>query len=139
MTNAPGYFCTKDCASADVVKVLSCSVYFPLALDGSTGGATAGAGLAIAIGFGAAGAFKATTGGFGASVGASAGVGFAAGTFGRTLGTDESGCALEPFSLGAPASVLGKVSCGSGAATPGGGWWARSSAARGSASTGASA
>src|SRR3954468_4872014 len=116
MTNAPGYFCTKDCASADVVKVLSCSVYFPFALDGSTGGATAGAGLAIAIGFGAAGGFTATTGGFGASVGAGFGasvgmdMGFGAAAFGRTLGGDETVWALAPFSLGAPASVLGKVS-----------------------------
>ncbi len=60
MTNAPGYFCTKASASLDVVKVLSCSVYFPLAFAGSTGEATAGAGLAAeAIGFGAAGALRA--------------------------------------------------------------------------------
>src|SRR5437763_7913037 len=107
MTNAPGYFCTNDSASADVVKELSCSVYFPFDLPRSTAGAAAGAGLERAIGFGAAGvlaamgAFGATTGvGLGASVGA----GFGGATLARTLGGDESVCALDPFILGAPAS-----------------------------------
>ena len=106
---------------------------------GAAGGfkATGAFGASVGVGFGATGVFKATTGGFGAN--ASMGAGFGAGAFGSTLGTNESVWALDPFSLGAPASVLAKVSWGLGAATPGGGWRARLSAASGLASTRASA
>src|SRR5205814_2090838 len=124
----------------------------PLALAGSVRGATAGAGLgAAAIGLGAAaiGLGAAAIGlgvaaiGLGAAaigLGAAA-IGLGGAGFGGTAlaGSPSDARGAPGLTLAPPPSVLGNFSCGSGAATPTGGFCARSRAVSGSCSCGASA